>query len=65
VFDYGTKGAANQMRMTWEKLCQYVGSEMGEDIVNELRNECQMTVPTPTHSQDIVNRNQQCQAIII
>jgi len=65
VFDYGTKGVADQMRTTWEKLCQYVGSEMGEDIASELRNERQMTVPIPTHSQDIVNRNQQRQAIII
>ena len=36
VFDYGSKGAADQMRQSWEKLCQYVGTDMSEDIANEL-----------------------------
>ena len=37
VFDYGTKGAADQMRTSWEKLVQYVGTNYGQDISNELQ----------------------------
>jgi hypothetical protein len=29
VFDYGQKSAADQMRTSWEKLVQYVGTNFG------------------------------------
>jgi hypothetical protein len=29
VFDYGQKSAADQMRTSWEKLAQYVGTNYG------------------------------------
>jgi hypothetical protein len=35
VFDYGQKSAADQMRTSWEKLVQYVGTNYGQDINNE------------------------------
>jgi hypothetical protein len=37
VFDYGQKSAADQMRTSWEKLVQYVGTNYGQDINNELQ----------------------------
>ena len=64
VFTYGTKGAADQMRTTWEKICQYVGTEMGEDIANELRNETTVMIDEPTHTEAIQNRHQQRQHIV-
>jgi hypothetical protein len=30
VFDYGQKSAADQMRTSWEKLVQYVGTNYGQ-----------------------------------
>jgi len=39
VFEYGGHGAADKMRVTMEKVQQYVGLKFGEDIANELKNE--------------------------
>jgi hypothetical protein len=36
VFDYGQSAAADQMRTSWEKLVQVVGTNCGQDISNEL-----------------------------
>jgi hypothetical protein len=38
VFDYGQKSAADQMRTSWEKLVQYVGTNYGKEINNKLQN---------------------------
>jgi hypothetical protein len=38
VFDYGPKGAADQMATTWEQINIYVGTKFGEEITNTLRN---------------------------
>jgi hypothetical protein len=38
VFDYGHRAAADQMRTSWEKLVQFVGTNYGQDISNELQN---------------------------
>jgi hypothetical protein len=38
VFDYGQKGSADQMRTSWEKLVQYVGTTLGPEIYDELAN---------------------------
>ena len=32
VFDYGSKGVADQMITTWEQIVIHVGTIMGEDI---------------------------------
>ena len=34
IFNYGQKGAADQMRASWEKIVQHVGSIYGHDIIN-------------------------------
>ena len=57
VFDYGQKGAADQMRTTWEKVVQYVGTTYGQDISNELQNKNTVTIQEPTHTQDVMNRH--------
>ncbi len=36
VFDYGQKAAADQMRTSWEKITEYVGTTYGQDISNKL-----------------------------
>ncbi len=51
VFDYGQKGAADQMRMTWEKIVHHVGTIYGHNISNELQNKKTVTIPEPEHTQ--------------
>jgi hypothetical protein len=34
VFEYGQNYTADQMRTSWEKLAQYVGTNYGQDISN-------------------------------
>ena len=64
VFDYGSKGAADQMRQSWEKLCQCVGTDMSEDIANELRNETRVVIEVPTHTDDVMARHQTRETVI-
>ena len=59
VFDYGMKGAADQMRTSWEKLVQYVGTNYGQDISNELQNTTTVVIPEPTHSDEVMLRHAQ------
>ena len=45
VLDYSSKGAAHQMRTSYEKLVQYVGTNYGQDIANELQNKAAVMIP--------------------
>ena len=38
VFNYSHKGAADQMRGTWEKLVYHARTKFGSDVRNELQN---------------------------
>jgi hypothetical protein len=54
VFDYGQKYAADQMRTSWEKLAQYVGTSYGQDISNELQNKITVILVEPVHTDDVL-----------
>jgi hypothetical protein len=56
VFDYGQKSAADQMRTSWEKVVQYVGTSYGQDISNELQNKIKVILVEPVHTTDILAR---------
>ena len=58
VFDYGQKGAADQMRMTWEKIVHHVGTIYGHDVSNELQNKKTVPVPKPEYSLLILEKHQ-------
>jgi hypothetical protein len=47
VFHYGQKSAANQMRTSWENLVQYVGTNYGQYINNELKNKVWVVLTEP------------------
>ena len=64
VFDYGDKAAADRMRTSWEKVVQYVGAHYGQDISNELQNKIRVTLPEPTHSNDVLTRHATREALI-
>jgi hypothetical protein len=57
VFDYGQKAAADQMRTSWEKITEYVGTTYGQDISNELQNKTTVTIAEPTHTLTVIARN--------
>ena len=58
VFDYGQKNVADQMRTTWEKLVQHVGTSYGQDISNELMNKTIVNIVQPTHTASVLARHQ-------
>jgi hypothetical protein len=64
IFDYGHKGAANQMRTSWEKLVQFVGTNYGQDISNELQNKITVTLPEPTHIDAVMQHHMQHEQMI-
>jgi hypothetical protein len=57
VFDYGQKGAADQMRTTWEKIVHHVGTIYGHDISNELQNKKTVIIDEPKHTQDVLDKH--------
>jgi hypothetical protein len=57
VFDYGHKAAADQMRTSYEKLIQYVGTTYGQDISNELHNKTTLVLPEPVYTAAVLTRH--------
>jgi hypothetical protein len=47
VFHYGGYNAANTMRVTQEKIQQYVGIKYGEDIANKICNKVTVVLRPP------------------
>jgi hypothetical protein len=64
VFDYGGHGAADTMRVTQEKIQQYVGIKYGEDIANELKNRFQVVINQPEYSLAIKARHVKYDALV-
>jgi protein-disulfide isomerase-like protein with CxxC motif len=64
VFDYGQKAAADQMRTTWEKITDYVGTTYAQDICNELQNKSTVILDQPTHTAAVLQRNAAREAAI-
>jgi hypothetical protein len=42
------------MRTSWEKLAQYVGTNYGQDISNELQNKITVILVEPVHTDDVL-----------
>jgi hypothetical protein len=54
VFDYGQNSAADQMRTSWEKPVQYVGTNYGQDINNELQNKVWVVLTEPVYTDGVL-----------
>jgi hypothetical protein len=54
VFDYGHKSAADKMRTSWGKLAQYVGTNYGQDISNELQNKITVIIVEHVHTNAVL-----------
>ena len=57
MFDYGQKSAADQTRTSWEKLVQYVGTNYGQDIGNNLQNKITVNLVEPVHTPEVTARH--------
>ncbi len=57
VFDYGWKGAADEMQTTWEKIILYAGTKYGQDIASELETRTQVSITQPTYPQAALDRH--------
>jgi ribosomal protein L15 len=64
VFDYGQKTAADIMRTSWDKLVQYVGTNYGQDISNELQNKIYVDIIEPVHYAEVLRKYGLREAII-
>jgi hypothetical protein len=64
VFDYGQKSAADLMRTSWKKLVQYVGTNYGQDISNELHNKIYVDIIEPVHSSEVLRKHGLREAMI-
>ena len=54
MFDYGQKSAADRTRSSWEKLVQYIGTNYGQDISNELKNKLTVNLVEPVHAPELI-----------
>jgi hypothetical protein len=52
------------MRTSWEKLAQYVGTNYGQDISNELQNKITVILVEPVHTDDVLLKNSLRETII-
>jgi hypothetical protein len=57
VFDYGHRAAVDQMRTSWEKLIQFVGTNYGQDISNELQNKIPVILLEQVHTPEVLARH--------
>ena len=57
MFDYGQKGAADQMRTMWEKIVHHVGTIHGHDVSNELLNKKIVSIPEPEYTQEVLDKH--------
>ena len=59
VFEHAQKGAAEQMRATWEKIVHHAGAMHGHDISDELQNKKTVVIPKPEHAEDVLHKHEQ------
>jgi len=64
IFDYGGHGAADLVRVTQDKIHQYVGIKIGEDISNEIKNKKVVVLTPPKYSDAIKHRHQEYEKLV-
>jgi hypothetical protein len=52
------------MRPSWEKLVQYVGTNYGQDISNELQNKISVDITEPVYSSEVLAKHGLREAMI-
>jgi hypothetical protein len=64
IFNYGGHGAADTMRVTQEKIQQYVGIKFGEDIANKIKIKKLVVLTPPKYSNAIKLRHQEYEKLV-
>jgi hypothetical protein len=64
-FDYGQNSAADLMRTLWEKLVQYVGTNYGQDISNEIQKKISVDIIESVHSAEVLRKHGLREAMIM
>ena len=59
VFDYGQKGAAHQMRTTWENIVHHARTIYGHDIRNKLNKKTKVSISKPEYTDDVQLKHKQ------
>ena len=57
AFDCGHKAAADEMKTSWEKVVQHVGTTHGQDISNKLQNKVYISTNKLCHSAAMLQRH--------
>jgi hypothetical protein len=57
VFDFGTTSEVDQMRITQEKIAQYIGAKYGEDIANELQKKMRIVFSAPAYPSAMMTQH--------
>jgi hypothetical protein len=52
------------MRTSWEKLVQFVGTNYGQDISNELQNKISVILSKPIHTPEVLDRHAICEQMV-
>ena len=61
VFDHGDKGAADQVKITWEKLTNHVATLYGTDIGTELATNVKFAIQKPQYSTDDIKKHEKAE----
>jgi hypothetical protein len=64
VFDYGQKSAADQICTSWGKLVQFVRTNYGQDIINELQKNSTVILVDHVHTDDVLARHGVIEVIV-
>ena len=64
VFDYGTKGAADQANQSWEKFCDYCGTKYDPLLATELRTGVITDLQPPKPSPENLEKHRKQVAVM-
>jgi len=57
MFDYNKKGAADQVKVTWEKIVDYAGTQYGEDVRRTLSTKKHVVIPVPVYTPEVLAKH--------
>jgi hypothetical protein len=63
VFDHGDRGAANQVKITWEKLITHVATQYGTDIATKQATNVKFIIPKPSYPTEEVDCHTKAEVI--
>jgi hypothetical protein len=57
VFDFRTTSAADQMRISQDKISQYISAKYGEDIANKFQNKTRIVLSSPAYQSTTMTQH--------